>query len=144
MTRSQAILTAVNWWANKIDNPEPHSNGDDSVASIFACLLADKLQEKHTEIQLLEFRATLAELLGQQIEREIEIGRSIIITYLACDYQPCDMLFDAAQRAGISRANFPYKTCMIIESRDGGKYFTVEVSDGYCQPYVELYPVDGE
>ena len=144
MTKNQAIITAVNWWADKINNPEPHSNGDNSPISIFACLFADMRQEKLTELQLMEFRAKLAELIGRQIERDIEMYHSRVMVILCCDYDPCAMLFDAAQQAGISKSNFPYKTNMIIESTDDGKYFTVKVSDGYRQPYVELYPVNEE
>lgn len=144
MTKYQAVLTAVNWWADKINKPEPHSNGDNSAASVFACLFADMMQEKITEQQILTFRAALAEKIDEQIAREIEVGYSGVLVYLACDYHPCDMLFDAAQEAGISKSNFPYKTNMMIESKDGRNY-SVSVSDGYAQPYVELYPVhEGE
>lgn len=144
MTKYQAVLTAVNWWTNKINNPEPHSNGDNSAASIFACMFADMMQEKLTELQIAEFRAELARLIERQIEREIEMYHSKVMVYLSCDYHPCAMLFDAAQRAGISKSNFPYKTNMLIESINGGRDYTVRVSDGYCQSYVKLGPTNEE
>ena len=54
------------------------------------------------------------------------------------------MLSDAAEHAGISKSNFPFKTNMLIESVDSGKDYTVSVSDGYAQPYVKLYPTNEE
>lgn len=144
MTEYQAVLTAVNWWANEISNPKPHSNGDNSPASLFACMFADMMQEKITELQIVEFRAELARLIEREIERDIEMHYSRVMVYLICDYHPCEMLSDAAERAGISKSNFPYKTGMLIESIDGGKDYTVSVSDGYAQPYVKLYPTNEE
>lgn len=144
MTRNEAIITAVDWWVDKINRKEPHDNGDNSPASVFACLFADMKQEILTEINLRAFRSSLAELLLWEVERYLEIDPTTVDICLGCDYHPCAMLWDAAKEAGIPEANFPYKTAMIIESRDGGRYFTVHVSDGYGEPYVELYPVNEE
>lgn len=145
MTKYQAIRTAVYWWSNKINMPEPHDNGDNSSASVFACLFADMKVKQCTESQLMEFRSTLARLIERQIDREMEIDYSKTIRiFLSCDYHPYAMLFDAAQQAGISKSNFPFKTYMLIETNDCGKYFHIKVSDGYGRPYVELDPVNEE
>lgn len=35
------IEKAVSWWAGKLIDSQPHSNGDDSFTSVAACFLAD-------------------------------------------------------------------------------------------------------
>lgn len=134
MTKEQAIKTAVKWWSDKLRSRARHDNGDTSVSSLFACALADQLSKPITDEQLEVFEAELTKIL------EVEIDNHWYIL-LMVDYDPCKMLYDAAKAAGISEHNFPYKTNVHIENKGGNGYYTVKVSDGYAQPYVELYPV---
>ena len=50
------------------------------------------------------------------------------------DYGPCGMLIDAANEAGISAANFPFKTTMFVTEKDG-----IIVRDGYGASAVKLW-----
>jgi hypothetical protein len=50
------------------------------------------------------------------------------------DYGPCGMLADAANEAGISAANFPFKTTMFLTEKDG-----IIVRNGYGAPAVKLW-----
>ena len=45
---------------------------------------------------------------------------------IGSDYGPCKMLADAADEAGIGRANFPFKTTMFFTEKEG-----ILVRDGY-------------
>lgn len=37
------IEKAVSWWAGKLMDHQPHSNGDDSFTSVAVCFLADTI-----------------------------------------------------------------------------------------------------
>lgn len=133
MTKSHAILTAAKWWADKLRQRQPHSNGDNSFGSIAACSLADMLADEITDEQLALFTAALeAEIhkfMGQYDDCH---------TFLSCDYGPGGMLREAADKAKISEFNFPYKTHMCIK-RDGDNY-TVLAAGGYGAGYEEVAP----
>jgi hypothetical protein len=61
--------------------------------------------------------------------------------YLGVDYNPSVNLREAAEAAGISMFNFPYKTDLYIRWTDDDDY-TVYVYDGYRAPREELQPID--
>lgn len=42
----ETIEKAVSWWAGKLVDSQPHSNGDNSYTSIMTCLLADSRTKK--------------------------------------------------------------------------------------------------
>jgi hypothetical protein len=42
------IEKAVSWWAGKLLDHQPHSNGDDSFTSVTACFLADMAKQDIT------------------------------------------------------------------------------------------------
>lgn len=130
MDRERVIEVAVNWWADKISKRHHHDNGDNSNASIMACLMADISYKPVTQEQLEIFKNELRKQLENEYEK-IEKGycRDIL---LMCDYNPCFMLAIPANNAGISNMNFPFKSSMVIE--DG----TIKISDGYCKPFVEI------
>lgn len=132
MTKEQAIKTAVKWWSDKLRSRARHDNGDTSFASLFACVLADQLSKPITDEQLEVFAAELTKIL------EVHLNEHRY-ALLMVDYDPCKMLYDAAEAAGISAHNFPYKTDVMVENRNDD--YAVLVSDGYAQPYEKLNPV---
>jgi len=115
---------AVNWWCEKLKENAPHSNGDNSLPSTMACIMADMGTKAVTEEQIATFK--------EELMKELEKADNRFAIYLECDYGPCRILNSAAEKAGINVLNFPFKTGM--EIRDG----KVRVSAGYAQPYVEL------
>lgn len=125
----EAIEKAVNWWAEKILEDRPHSNGDDSFTSITACLLADMGRQNITSDQADTFKKALAKRMTEYAES----GRFNHFSIMS-DYGPCGMLIDAANEAGISAANFPFKTTMFVTEKDG-----IMVRDGYGAPVVKLW-----
>ena len=49
------IEKAVSWWAGKLMDHQPHSNGDDSFTSVAVCFLADKMRQSVSLDQLNTF-----------------------------------------------------------------------------------------
>lgn len=89
------IEKAVSWWAGKLIDNKPHSNGDDSFTSVATCFLADMGRQSITLDQLNTFKKVLSERIEERMKEEpfdIELG---------CDYGPYAMLADAASEAGI-------------------------------------------
>mgnify|MGYP007056941369 FL=1 len=115
----ETIEKAVNWWAEKVAANQPHSNGDNGYTSIVTCLLADSTAKKISKKQVKVFKKELA----MRIEEE---AKAWTVISVGCDYCPCVMLEQAALKAGIPAANFPFKTWMYISEKDG-----IEVRDGY-------------
>ena len=111
------IEKAVSWWAGKLMDHQPHSNGDDSFTSVAVCFLADTMRQSVTLDQLNTYAKSIQ-----------AFGFSI-----GSDYGPCKMLADAAAEAGIDRANFPFKTTMFFTEKEG-----VLVRDGYGAPAVRI------
>lgn len=122
----ETIEKAVSWWAEKLVGNQPHSNGDNSYASIMTCLLADSRVKKISKKQIDIFKKALA----TKIEEEAKTWQEVSV---GCDYGPCVMLEQAALEAGILAANFPFKTWMYISEKDG-----VVVRDGYAAPPVRI------
>lgn len=52
----ETIEKAVSWWAEKLVGNQPHSNGDNSYASIMTCLLADSRVKKISKKQIDIFK----------------------------------------------------------------------------------------
>lgn len=48
----ETIEKAVSWWAEKLVENQPHSNGDNSYTSIMTCLLADSRTKKTSKSSL--------------------------------------------------------------------------------------------
>ena len=131
MTRDEVILTAVQWWSDKLASRAPHSNGDNSSASVLACMFADIGSKELTRIQLSLFEGFLTSKLQSLYDQEIVKWKSSSFS-IGCDYGPCSELIYAAENAEINLLNFPFKTWMRI-----GKDY-VEVSDGYGKPWVRI------
>lgn len=115
------IEKAVSWWAGKLLDHQPHRNGDDSFTSVTACFLADMAKQDITLDQVNEFKAALTKSIEEYAKNIPAFGFSI-----GSDYGPCKMLADAADEAGIGRANFPFKTTMFFTEKEG-----ILVRDGY-------------
>lgn len=122
------IEKAVSWWAGKLMDHQPHSNGDDSFTSVAVCFLADTMRQSVTLDQLNTFKVALAKSIEEYAKSIQAFGFSI-----GSDYGPCKMLADAAAEAGIDRANFPFKTTMFFTEKEG-----VLVRDGYGAPAVRI------
>lgn len=98
----EAIEKAANWWAERILEDRPHSNGDNSFTSVTACLLADMGRKNITPDQADMFKKALAKRMAEYAESGMFNHFSIM-----CDYGPCGMLIDAANEAGISARKLP-------------------------------------
>ena len=126
----QIINEAVNWWVEKIDNPNSFDNGDNSkegqMANMLAMLLAVKSKNKIEKEQIEIFRDSLTE----KIENSMNLYDECT---LYTDYEPMWELQEAAQLAQIDDSVFPWKTKMKI-SKD-----KIEVSEGYGKPYETIY-----
>lgn len=59
------IEKAVSWWAGKLLDHQPHSNGDDSFTSVTACFLADMAQQDITLDQVNAFKAALTKSIEE-------------------------------------------------------------------------------
>lgn len=124
MTKEQAINIAVEWWANKVKAKIPHSNGDNGLSSIFACLLADDGMQDTTDEQLDIFKRELRSRI------EADLYNRWGEVYLGVDYHPTPNLRESAKVAGINVLNFPFKTDMYIKWDNNDEY-EVYVHDGY-------------
>lgn len=131
MTKEEVIITAATWWADKLRKRQPHSNGDNSASSIFACIFADIGMKNVTEDQYNVFERALAVGIEDQYKKYLE-NLNFPNIYVGCDYDPCSVLAEAADKAGIPTLNFPYKTHMQITKNE------VFVADGYGKPYVAI------
>jgi hypothetical protein len=123
----ETIEKAASWWAGKLIDNQPHSNGDLGFSSVVECFLADAARQDVTLDQLNIFKKILEKLIGEAAKENI-LGISI-----ECDYRPCKMLEVAAKEAGISTANFPFKTMMFLSEKEG-----VVVRDGYGAPFTRI------
>lgn len=136
MTKEQVSIVAAQWWANKLKAKEPHSNGDSGLSSIFACFLADSGMKDVPHEAYDIFVKELSERIANDIEMIIERGK-FSSTWFGCDYDPCAILCESAEIAGISKFNFPYKTDMrVIKEADGD--YKIMVSAGYAAPWTKV------
>ena len=78
------IEKAVSWWAGKLMDHQPHSNGDDSFTSVAVCFLADTMRQSVTLDQLNTFKAALAKSIEEYAKSIQAFGFSI-----GSDYGPC-------------------------------------------------------
>ena len=131
MTKEEVIITAVQWWSDKLRGRLRHDNGDDSRSSILACMFADMAASPVNEEQLRIFEKCLAARLETRYDQYIK-GQTYGSYTLHCDYGPDVVLWESAKEAGIPNVNFPFKTGMRIRKDH------VEVSDGYGKPYVRI------
>ncbi len=122
------VRAAAGWWTQKVCLKHTHRNGDDSDASIMACIMADMMEKPVSVGQAIGFSNALAEEIGGMQETG---GQT---QFLSCDYGADIHLANAAEKASIPVFNFPFKTNMKIDF--GAK--KIFVSDGYGVPYKEI------
>lgn len=125
---------AAKWWADKICGDVKFDNGDDSMNGLFCMVMAKSLVKPVTEEQKNSFIENLAESIVKE-QRDL----------LDVDYHPDRLLSEAAQAAGISGNNFPWKTVMWIVEDEETKEIKILVKAGYGAEQKQIYPVqDGE
>ena len=133
--KREMALAMAKWWGERVDGSAHHDNGDhDTMASVFAGILADTMNKPAEKAQIDKFVDVLAEKIEQEFEKR-NYGR----INLDCDYNPCRMLREAAQEAGIDPSNFPWKTNMSACFWEG-EDLCVVVSDGYRAPWEQIWP----
>lgn len=119
---------AAHWWAERADGTAHHNNRGGDLASVFAGILADKMNEPPEVGALERFEEILAEKIMTAEHRMM--WQSIWV-----DYAPSRILAEAAEEAGISCNNFPWKTGMHIDPDKGE--IMVRISMG---PWKKIYP----
>ena len=119
---------AAHWWAERADGTAHHNNRGGDLASVFAGILADMMNEPPKVGALERFEEILAEKI---MTAELPyMWRSIWV-----DYGPDKILFEAAREAGVNCNNFPWKTGMCIDPDKGE--IMVRISMG---PWEKIYP----
>ncbi len=114
---NEQIEKAVNWWAERVDQPT-FDAGADSPEMELAEVMANMLTTPVTENCIEKFKSELRNALK---DKDYNPWQG-----LHTDYHPDLVLFEAAKVAGINANNFPWKTSMYFN--DGG---SVRVSLGY-------------
>lgn len=103
---------AAHWWAERANGTAHHNNRGGDLASVFAGILADTMNEPPKDGALERFEEILTEkIMTAELPYE---WRSIWV-----DYGPDRILAEAAEEAGISCNNFPWKTGMHIDPENG-------------------------
>lgn len=124
---------AAEWWAMKIGGMgSNHDNGDRTGASGLAGIFANMMNQLVSDEKAWKFK----DILAGKLMKRYEDGYPH--TWMMCDYGPDQILAESAKEAGISSANFPWKTAMHVEYEKG----EVLVSDGYQAPWVRIFPED--
>lgn len=119
---------AAHWWAERVDGTAHHDNRGRDLASAFAGALADMMNKPPQDGALEKFEEILAEKIMTAEDRMI--WQSIWV-----DYAPARILAEAAEEAGISCNNFPWKTGMYIDPEKGE--ITVRIALGQRK---QIYP----
>ena len=109
----EQVEKAVNWWSKVINKPKfdglskserrDPRNKDYQMAELLASALVEEINDEQIEI----FKKELTE----------ELKKDDYNPYhgLHVDYHPDPALMDAAEKAGISTNNFPWKTSLWFE-----------------------------
>jgi hypothetical protein len=122
----EQIEKAVNWWAERIACPKfdglsqeerkDPANRSYQMAEVMASMLVEPIDNSVSD----KFKAELR----KQLENDYNPYHGLHV-----DYGPDLILGNAAQAAGVSAHNFPWKTSMYF-GEDG----TVKVRSGYSAP----------
>ena len=133
----EAARTAAQWWGDRLHTDTHHDNGDNSMTGFFTQMLADRLNEVVED----SAREKFVEILTERILDEHKKNGRISSFCLTCDYGPSRMLAEAAQEAGISTNNFPWKTHMGFREEDDGST-AIYASSGYRAPWNRIWPAE--
>ena len=104
------IEKAVSWWAGKLLDHQPHSNGDDSFTSVTACFLADMAQQDITLDQVNAFKAALTKSIEEYAKSIPAFGFSI-----GSDYGPCKML---TKRVSVEQISPSRRQCFSLKKKE--------------------------
>lgn len=128
----QLINAAVDWWTEKVTGLHHHDNGEQSLDAFIGMMMADRCMKAVTAEQEKIFRDELKKTITAHFDDRDDfcLGRGI---FVGCDYGPCKVLAEPAEKAGINVLNFPFKTDMCITT------YSVSVSDGYAQPWKIIF-----
>ncbi len=129
-----AANAAAKWWRGKIENLTPSNfdnGGGDTDTTLYCMFVSYSFASKNTASieQLENFQTILTELINKELEKNSKI-------VLSCNYGPSGILIEAANKAEINRALFPFKRTMKI-TKD-----LVTIKDGYRKKYKKIYPVN--
>lgn len=132
----EAAIIAAKWWTELLAKPNPNNfnNGDrTSDVSLLLMMLGTMraMDKPATPEQLENFNNLLAESISKELDSKDEL-------FIDTDYGPCDILGDAAVKAGINTSIFPFKRMMWI-SED-----KVVARDGLDASDVTLYHIASE
>lgn len=118
------ILTAVNWWENKLLRPK-FDNGDSSgVASMLAIMLHS------TNVDYAKVNAFGEKLLDKLIQYS---GAGLAPSCLRVDYDPCHFMSPIADEVGIDGKCFPWKTDLYFHVNGA---ITVRCGHGASEEYI--------
>ena len=113
MNLSDKVLNvACDYWCKTIKGGKGHDNGDKSMTSIFASLLANSATNTISDDKLNIFKEELKKQIPEYWEKYGYESREYL--YLYCDYGPSFVLNKAAEKADINTLNFPWKTGIFI------------------------------
>jgi hypothetical protein len=127
----EQIEKAAQWWADRVCAPtfdglsneerKKPTNRGYQMAELMAAILTEPVEADQRE----KFIAALKEELQSELYNPWQ--------GLGVDYGPDSVLARAAEKAGVSTHNFPWKTHMGFDE-DG----TVKAACGYGAPFIEL------
>lgn len=136
--RPEAV-TAAAWWASRLGNATHNAGmGNVSEMELTIMLNLDTVRGSRTPAEQEQYRRALEEVIGEHLRdcASCDSWRGAAVRhYVRVDYDPDDLLFAAAGRAGIDMHSreLPAKTCMIFQDGE------VIVSEGYGAPYLEVW-----
>lgn len=130
----KVAAVAAEWWTERIANPNANNfnNGDrTSLGSLFIMMNCFMHATDHTATseQLGKFQKILAEDISEALDSRDNL-------FIDTDYGPCNILGNAAKKAGIDASIFPFKRMMWISAN------SVTARDGLDASNVTLYPTD--
>ena len=129
MTKKERIINrVVKIWIDLLKDPK-YDNGDKSFSGFMASSMADKISKNNNKEILEKFGKELKKIL---CDKNIEDYKK---TYLNVDYHPCEVLSDAANKAGL-KMKFPWKTNISYEDD------YVRTSIGYQSETTYHYPIE--
>lgn len=107
---NKVINLAAQYWINIIKTGQDHDNGDYSFAGFLCSQLANDTAEEIDNERLESFRKAFFEEFKKTVEH-YSITNEIS---LYCDYHPGRVLSEAAEKANIDEAQFPWKAGIVV------------------------------
>lgn len=129
MPDDRIIDRAIHIWKQALSSPvyQNLGPGEFDMGSMMASAMADRLPKDNTPEKLLKFGEALKGLL-------VINDRGYFDGYLSVDYDPCQILYEAAKAADL-KMKFPWKTRMNIDVDH------ISFAMGYGAPNIYHYPL---